>query len=185
MSRLGSDSDPGKNWMEIRGDVIGHRDDATYKIERTIESAVWYRRNSTEWKKKGRKPPGTPDNHPDHPKSEDVDLSPEFNHIYQVDGPGWREVPPPPPVDPKKTKEENEKEAESITDWIQMLNATQMVSVKVGTGAWKASTEKLYWHSVVWLEKVNESWRKKPSMNEIEEGHLFIGEGDPPVAIGQ
>ena len=35
------------------------------------------------------------------------------------------------------------------------------------------------WHSVTWIEKVNGSWERSQGLNEIEPGHIFIGEGLP------
>ena len=61
---LGPDSDPGdgRNWMEIRGTVIGHRPGAQYKFGRTIEQGDWYLVGKNTWKCRNYSPPGTDDN---------------------------------------------------------------------------------------------------------------------------
>src|SRR5262249_42743415 len=48
---LGPDPSTGLNWMEIRGNVTGHRPDAQYRFDRTIEMGMWYRLGKSTWKR--------------------------------------------------------------------------------------------------------------------------------------
>jgi hypothetical protein len=57
---LGPDPNTGKNWMEIRGNVSGHRPDAQYQFDRTIEMGQWYRLKD-KWTRWYYLKAGTPD----------------------------------------------------------------------------------------------------------------------------
>jgi hypothetical protein len=65
-----------------------------------------------------------------------------------------------------------------------MLNATETVQVKVGSGNWEKAAE-LKWFSVTWLEKVDGKWRRKQGANKIEKGSIDDLEfaNEPPTTF--
>jgi len=158
---LGLDPNPGSglNWMEIRGTVIGHRPDAEYRFDRTIEMAKWYLVGST-WKAQVYAPPGTNDNK----HSGDKDTHPDNDHIYVTDSPGFTEIPPllysMPSADQSK-----------VTEYVFMMNAIETVDVRIGKGAWSRAAQ-LEWFSVTWLEIASGKWRRKPGKNKILKGSI-------------
>src|SRR4051812_27340324 len=82
---LGPLPDTGKNQMEIRGVVTGHRPDAAYRFGRTIEQKSWIL-VGTSWRFRDTPiPAGTDDN----ANSGDEDTHPDNDHIYSVDSPGF------------------------------------------------------------------------------------------------
>ena len=81
---LGPDPDDGTNQMEIRGLIAGHRADAEYQFDRTIEMKEWYLAGKM-WKLWQEEPVGSNDN--THNKDEDD--HPDNDHIYSIDGPGF------------------------------------------------------------------------------------------------
>ncbi|MEA2802727.1 MAG: hypothetical protein QOE49_2822 [Rhodospirillaceae bacterium] len=171
--QLGLLPDSGKNQMEIRGVVIGHRPDAEYRFNRVRQTKEWYRANDT-WQFL-HPPDSKPTNDNTHGKDEDD--HPDDDHIYSFDAPGLvgpLGKPPflasvPPPTD-----------RSSVTEAVFMMNATETAEVKVGGGPWTKAAE-LEWFTVTWLEKVNGQWRRKPQVNTISEGS--INNLDDPNAL--
>jgi hypothetical protein len=172
--QLGPLPDSGINQMEIQGVVIGHRPDAEYRFNRDRQTKEWYRANGT-WQHLQRpdpKPTG------DNKHRKDEDDHPDNDHIYSIDTPGLIGpltnnggfmVPVPANV------------RSSVTDVVFMMNATERVEVRVGTGAWTKAAPDLDWFTVSWLEKVNGRWQRKADMNMISSGS--INGLDDPAAV--
>ena len=158
-NQLGPISDTGKNQMEVRGTVSGHRPDALYRFGRTIEQKDWYRVGTT-WKVLGQPVKGTDNTH-----AGDEDDHPDNDHIYSVDDPGFRGtlaaaeflafVPAA--------------ERRGVEEVVYMIGATETVEVKVGQQPW-APAGSLDWLSVTRLEKAGGTWRRTADGNKIEEG---------------
>src|SRR5215510_816574 len=81
--QLGLLPNSGKNQMEIRGVVTGHRPDAEYRFNRTRQKKDWYRTRDT-WQSLL-----PPDNNPtsDNTHRKDEDDHPDNDHIYSFDSP--------------------------------------------------------------------------------------------------
>jgi hypothetical protein len=181
---LGPDPDPGdgRNWMEIRGTVIGHRPDAQYQFGRTIEQGDWYLVGNT-WKCRNYSPPGTDDNK----FKQDEDNHPDNDHIYVIDGPG---PPIPPGMDavPGKQAEIPRDDRPNVREYVYMITAIETVDVKLGSGSWtRMAGGEIKWFSVTWLEKASGKWRRKPvtenkivaaSLDDMEIG---AAAGQPPA----
>lgn len=177
-NKLGPLPDTGKNQMEIRGVVTGHRPDAEYRFGRTIEQKSWILLG-TNWK--FREPPipaGTDDN----THSGDEDPHPDNDHIYSVDAPGFTG----PTTKPDLLDGLPSAEASRTTEAVYMLNATETVEVRVGKGPWSEAAT-LEWFSVTWLEKVDGKWQRKSGFNKIEAGSIdgleFAGSDQPPLTF--
>lgn len=175
-NRLGLDPDPssGLNWMEIRGTVSNHRPDAQYQFRRTIEKAKWYRTGANAWKCLEYWPPGTDDDATDT----DEDTHPDNDHIYVIDSPGFINIPPDLDSIPRDDRPK-------VVEYVFMMNALEMVDVKVGSGPWTKAGS-LEWFSVTWLEKSGNVWRRKPG-NKIAQGSISDMEiaattGQPPTS---
>ena len=172
--KLGPLPDSGKNHMEIRGVVIGHRPDAEYRFNRDRQTKEWYRANGA-WQHLQRPDPKPTD---DNTHRKDEDDHPDNDHIYSIDTPGLEGpladnggfmVPVPANV------------RSSVTDVVFMMNATERAEVRVAGGAWTKAAADLDWFTVSWLEKVNGRWQRKPEMNTISTGS--INNLDDPKAV--
>ena len=151
------------NQMEIRGTVKGHRADAEYKFERTINNKTWYLSGKS-WKWLDAViPPGTNDN----THVGDEDDFPDNDHIYSIDTPGFTGPETAPDL------VDNVPSADRSTLWeaVFMLNATETVKVRVAGGNWGQAAQ-LDWFSVTWLERVDGVWRRKSGSNRIAEGSI-------------
>jgi hypothetical protein len=158
---LGLDPNPHSalNWMEIRGTVSGHRPDAEYRFDRTIEQARWYLAGS-KWTTLEYARPGTNDNK----HTGDTDTHADNDHIYVTDGPGLTEIPPILDAIPAASRPK-------VTEYVFMMNAIETVDVRVGKGAWTRAAQ-LEWCSVTWLEIAGGKWRRKPDRNKIVKGSI-------------
>jgi hypothetical protein len=156
---LGLAPDQFRNIMELRGDITGHRSEVEYDFKRTKEVAVW--RHGTEgWHRLGYNAPGTPDD----AFETDEDVTPTNNHIYSVDAPGFPEnFRPIPDADTYSYK----------------ANFVESVNARVRPGPWMPVSNQFEWHSVTWIERVEGQWERSQGLNEIESGHIIIGEGLP------
>jgi hypothetical protein len=182
--RLGPDWNTGHNYMEIRGDVIGHRAGAEYQFHRTIERGAWYRLGKNVWRRWGAEylPPGTDDDTNDADES----LFPDHNHIYVFDGPGLEIIGPPEPnvrADPQYKEITDAIRDDSLTAYVWIMNALEWVEIKPSSGAPWIRGEELEWHTVTWLDKPEGgSWRRTPGLNWIEKGSIPNLKGaEPPV----
>ena len=71
--------------MEIRGVIKGHRPDAEYRFDRTINNKTWYLAGKSWNLLNPVIPAGTNDN----THQGDEDDFPENDHIYSIDTPGF------------------------------------------------------------------------------------------------
>jgi hypothetical protein len=173
---LGPLPDTGKNQMEIRGVVTGHRPDAEYRFGRTIERKTWIL-VETSWKFFDTAiPAGTDDN----VHSNDKDMHPDNDHIYSMDSPGFSGSTTKPDLLRGLPSADESRTTEAVF----MMNAKETVDVKVGKGPWSRAAE-LDWFSETWLEKVDGKWRRKQGWNKIEAGSIdaleWAGADQPPV----
>ncbi len=159
---LGVGASSGTNIMEIRGDITGHVTGAQYDIKRTKERGTW-KKVGTAWTQLSHVGPGADDDS----HNDDEDLSPENNHIYVIDTPGWDTLANPTGDN-------------SATEAVYKASFTETCNVKVGTGSWAQSSNSLNWHSITWLEKAaSGSWQRKAGASEIATGSTTVGTGDP------
>jgi hypothetical protein len=171
---LGPDPVDGTNQMEIRGLVADHRAEAAYKFDRTIQMKKWYLAENM-WKLWDEVPAGSNDN----THNADEDDHPDNDHIYSIDSPGFTFSVTQPEFDDIPSADRS-----SVTELVYMLNSTEIVCVKVGSGNWEKAAE-LKWFSVTWLEKVDGKWRRKPGANKIEKGSIedLDVATEPPTAF--
>jgi hypothetical protein len=162
---LGPDPGSGQNFMELRGDITGHRPDALYDFKRTREVAVWQRVNGTWEHPEGKPydPPGTLDD----ASADDEDPVPKNDRIYTLDGPGLNQ--PMPALAPPE-----------FEGGVYKGNFVESVNVKVGNGPWTPSSDSFPWHSLFTFERGKDGIvRRTPKDNEIKPGHITVGP-DPP-----
>jgi hypothetical protein len=154
---LGPDPATGANFMELRGDISGHRPDALYDFKRTREVAKWKMVHGN-WERDSYDPPGTLDD----ASAADEDVAPKDDRIYTIDGPGLH-APLPSIGDP-------DYEAGAYKG-----NFIETVNVKVGDGPWTQSSNAFAWHSITWFERGKDGLlRRTPSNNEIEPGSIIV-----------
>jgi hypothetical protein len=154
------------NFMELRGDITGHVDNAEYDFKRTREGGAWQMVNGT-WKQVRHDDPGTDDDS----TNDDEDLTPENNHIYSMDGVGvFNQNNPDDPFQPFPA---------DMTEFVLKGSFVEWVNVKVGDGSWTKSSNEFEWHSIMWAEKVGGVWQRKTGKNEIEPGSTTVGTGNP------
>lgn len=151
----------GKNRMELRGDITGHHATAAYDFKRTKERGTWKLAGGT-WTQVSHVGPGEDDDGHD----QDEDLTPENNHIYTEDGPGFRNL-----GDPFGDA--------TTTEAVYKASFIEFANVRVGSGSWSKSSNDYQWHSITWLEKVGGSWQRKAGANEIASGSTTVGTGNP------
>jgi hypothetical protein len=170
--QLGLLPDSGKNQMEIRGVVIGHRPDAEYRFGRLRVRKSFYRDRDT-WQYLS--PPDLkPTNDDKHGKDEDD--HPDNDHIFSFDAPGLVGPLGNPPFlasVPSTVRS-------SVTEAVFMMNATETAEVRVSRGSWTKAAE-MEWFTVTWLEKVSGQWSRKPGVNTISAGS--INNLDDPKAV--
>lgn len=161
---LGPLPDTGKNQMEIRGVVSGHRPDAEYRFSRTIGRKNWKRLGQT-WT---FLTPPIPAGSDDDSNDGDEDTHADNDHIYSMDSPGLTGSLKAPDFLSNLPSDERP----NVTEAVYMLNATETLEVKVGQGSW-LSAGQLDWFSVTWLEKEGNTWRRKQGLNIIASGSLI------------
>jgi hypothetical protein len=161
---LGVDPTTGVNFMEVRGDIVGHRPDALYDFKRTKEVAIWAQLDDGTWKPGlPYEPAGTLDD----ASADDEDAVPKFNQIYSVDGPGPH-VPLPSTGDP------------TIKAGVYKGSFVETVNVKVGDGPWTPGSNEFKWHSLTWFERGDDNLlRRTPKNNEIAPGAITVGNNPP------
>jgi len=159
---LGVSATAGTNGMEIRGDISGHVGGAQYDFKRTKERATWKKVGST-WTQLTHVGPGANDD----AHNDDEDLTPQNDHIFVIDTPGFGSATSNPTGDA------------SATEGVYKASFTESCNVKVGSGAWTRSSNTLDWHSISWLEKSGGSWRRKTGSSEIDTGSTTVGTGNP------
>ncbi len=99
----------------------------------------------------------------------DEDNTPENNHIYSIDGPGFP----------------NNGEYDQV---VRRLNFYEFVRVRFDGEALAGEnsdgsrcSEKVPWHAFLWIEKDGASYRQRAGKtNEVDEGHLTIGGAPTP-----
>lgn len=156
-SRLGLDTGSGRNRMELRGDVAGHKAGVTYDFKRTLQQASWSAVTDT-WELHRSLPAGSPDDAHDN----DEDLNPDSGHIYVLDSPG------PYFDDPAYGHR-------GAQHYVYMATFVEWVEARTGSGGWQKVSDDFYWHSVSTLVKVNGTWQRDPQgANEIAEDPLPI-----------
>ena len=159
---LGVSPAEGLNFMELRGDISGHRPDAAYDFKRTKEVAKWMRIKGS-WQQIDYSPPGSLDDS----AWTDEDVEPKNDRIYSIDGTGIHQ-PIPAPVPPE------------VEGGVYKGNFIESVNVKVGNGPWTPSSNLFEWHSLVTFERGADGIvRRTPNNNEIEPGHVPIGPAPP------
>ena len=156
---LGPAPDQFRNIMELRGDITGHRSGVEYDFKRTKEVAVW-RHGAGGWHMLGYNAPGSPDD----TFEMDEDVTPTNNHIYSVDAPGFPE---------------NFRPVLDADTYTYKANFVESVNARVRPGPWMPVSNQFEWHSVTWIEKVDGQWERSQGLNEIEPGHIFVGEALP------
>jgi hypothetical protein len=149
-----------KNGMELRGDITGHVADAEYDFKRTREGSIWHKVKGT-WVQKQYDKAGTDDDS----TNSDESLIPVNDHIYSEDVPGLGSNPGKGDADVKEA--------------VLKGNFVEWVNVKVGTGSWTKQSNEFIWHSVSWIEKIDNKWQRKAGKNEIDKGNTTIGTGNP------
>ncbi|HSE15793.1 MAG TPA: DUF4157 domain-containing protein [Pyrinomonadaceae bacterium] len=160
---LGPNPTSGENFMELRGDITGHRPDALYDFKRTKEVAIWLKAKGV-WKEaKPYEPPGTLDD----ASADDEDPIPKADRIYTIDGPGLRQ-PMPFPAPPE------------VEGGVYKGNFVESVNVKVGNGPWTPSSNTFKWHSLFTFERGTDGLvRRTAKGNEVEPDHITIGPAPP------
>lgn len=159
---LGADPGSGSNFMELRGDITGHRANVEYEFRRSKEVAVW-QRVGTSWTMLDYDPPGTMDD----ARNLDEDLTPHNDHIYAIDGPGFNMLQRPVPDF-------------SAEEAVYRGTYREYVEVRLGSaGAWTRNSNVFEWHSLSWLERVGGAWQRKPGWNRIEPGSTYVGQSLP------
>jgi hypothetical protein len=162
-----------KNHKEILGIVKGHRPDAEYRFDRTINNKTWYFSGKS-WKFLD---PPIPAGSPDNTHQGDEDDFPDNDHIYSVDAPGFTG----PENAPDAVASVPPADRATLSELVYMLNATETVEVRVVGGQWIQAAQ-LDWFSVSWLEKVDGLWRRKPGSNRIAAGSIDnLEDADTPV----
>ena len=156
---LGLAPDQFRNIMELRGDITGHRSEIEYDFKRTKEVAVW-RHDGGGWNMLGYEGPGAPDDI----YETDEDVTPTNNHIYAVDAPGF----------PGNFRARPDADIYSYRG-----NFVESVNARVAGGEWTPVSNQFDWHSTVRIEKVDGQWQRSQGLNEIEPGHIVIGQGTP------
>lgn len=160
---LGVDPMTGANFMELRGDITGHRSDAFYDFKRTKEVGIWFQMTDGNWMTQSYEPPATPDD----ASADDEDTVPKFNQIYSIDGPGLH-VPLPSAGDDR------------IKAGVYKGAFVESVNVKVGDGPWTPSSNQFEWHSLTWFERGDDGLlRRTPTNNEIAPGTITVGKTPP------
>jgi hypothetical protein len=160
---LGPDPTTGANFMEVRGDITGHRPDAFYDFKRTKEVAKWIQLSDGTWNLGEYSPAGTLDD----ASTDDEDTVPKFNRIYSIDGPGMH-VPLPSIGD------------QTIKAGVYKGSFVESVNVKVGDGPWAPSSNQFQWHSLMWFERGDDNLlRRTPKNNEIAPGAITVGNNPP------
>ncbi|MBV8797710.1 MAG: hypothetical protein JO136_22465 [Hyphomicrobiales bacterium] len=145
------------NQMEIRGNLRGHRPDAEYSADRVIESKT-FERTAGKWQIREHLPAWTDDN--THQGDEDTHA--DHDHIFVMDAPGF-----PRPISTLSSAVSSD-----TTELVQMMNAVEQFSVRIGTGGAMQEMDSLNWLSIVWAEKINGQWRRKPNWNMIRTGQI-------------
>lgn len=158
---LGILAGSGKNRMELRGDITNHQAGTDYDFKRTKERGTWKLVGGT-WTQISHVGPGEDDDS----HNDDEDLTPENNHIYTEDGPGFRDL-----VDPVSDA--------AATEAVYKASFIETANVRVSGGSWTKSSNDVNWHSITWLEKVGGNWQRKAGNNEIETGSTTVGTGNP------
>jgi len=158
---LGLLAGSGKNRMELRGDITGHRAGIQYDFKRTKERGTW-KRVGAAWTQLTHVGPGADDDAHD----QDESLSPVNSHIYVEDGPGFGSLANPM-GDP------------AATEAVYKASFVESCNVRDGAGAWSKRSNAVTWHSITRLEKVGGGWRRKAGLNEIELGSITVGTGAP------
>lgn len=185
--RLGPGQSSGKNFMEIRGNVIGHRTGVEYDFKRAAEDARWYRLGGNTWRRwdprEGQKPDDGIFDDDEH--NGDEYLFPDHNHIYVFDSPGLIRVGPPEPnsLDPQYGEITEAIRNNNLTAYVWIMKATEWVEIRSGpTSPWVRG-ESLQWYTVTWLEKPKDGpWRRTPELNYIKQGTLDSLKGqEPPI----
>ena len=158
---LGLLASRGNNGMELRGDISGHTSGAQYDFKRTKERATWKKVSGT-WTQLTHVGPGADDDRSD----QDEDLTPQNNHIYVVDLPGFGSL-------------SNPVGDASATEAVYKASFVEYVNARIGTGSWSRNSNNFPWHSITWLEKVGGTWRRKAGKNELATGSTTVGTGNP------
>jgi len=168
IGRLGLDTTSGRNMMELRGDVAGHRPGTVYDFKRTIEQASWSAvSDSGPWQVRSHKPAGSSDDANDS----DEDLDPgQSGHLYVVDAPG-------PYFDSPAFGHRDARH------YVYAATFVEWVIAKVPGGSWQKVSDDFDWHSVSTLVKVGDQWRRDAKrVNVIDAGPrpVLSPDGLPP-----
>jgi len=155
-NQLGVLRDLAKNQMEIRGNLRGHRPDAEYSVDRFIETKTFERR-AGKWQMTDQLPAWTNDN--THHADEDTHA--DHDHIFSIDTPGFNR-----PISTLSSVVSSD-----ATELVTMMNAVEQFSVCIGGGA-SQEMGTLSWLNILWAEKVNGQWRRKPDKNMIRTGQI-------------
>jgi hypothetical protein len=158
---LGFVAGTGKNRMELRGDISGHRAGIQYDFKRSKERATWKQVGGA-WTQLSHEGPGADDDDRD----QDESLSPVGTHIYVEDGPGFRGLA-------------NPVNDATATEAVYKASFTESCNVRDGSGPWSKRSNDVNWHSVTWLENAGGAWRRRAGSNEIALGNVTVGTGDP------
>ena len=149
----------GRNGIELRGTVNGYVPGVKYDFKRERKGRTFERIDGL-WRTLII--PG---------KDDDTDNSDEFltpvnGHIYAVDQPGAFD--PQDPCDP------------AATEFVQKLSMTEWVIVRKGAAEpWERGSDYFYWHSIVWLRKVDGVWKTDMENSEIGPGTINVDTKEP------
>ena len=87
-------------------------------------------------------------------------------HIYAIDQPGATD--PQDPCD------------RAATEFVLKHSMTEWVIVrKAPAEPWTRGSDKFYWHSIVWLRKVDGVWQTDMEKSEIGPGTIYVDTKEP------
>lgn len=158
-SDLGVLPGTGRNAMELRATVNGYVPGVEYDFKRTKKGRAFARID-------GRWSSYVIVGTDDDAHNADESLTPVNGHIYAIDKPGASD--PQKPTDP------------AATEFVQKLSMTEWVMVRKGPAEkWTHGSSDFYWHSVVWLRKVDGVWQTDEEKSEIGPGTIYVDTKEP------
>jgi hypothetical protein len=149
----------GRNGIELRGTVNGHVSGVEYDFKREKKGRIFERIDGV-WRFLTR--PGRDDD----AENSDESLTPVNGHIYAIDLPGATD--PQDPGDPDATEFVLK---HSMTEWV--------IVRKAPAEPWTQGSNKFYWHSIVWLRKVDGVWQTDMEKSEIGPDTINVETKEP------
>ena len=146
--------------MECQGTVYpsGVTTEVEFNFERKKWARTWFSSNGTNWNLEYDYTPWQEDDL----REDDEDKTPsEYDHIYQIDGPGlpWKDRPP---------------------NYVaHLVDLKEWVMVKID-GSWYQCSDYYKWHSKVRTQPKDSNWvtREPMDFQQLGQGWIYIG-NDP------